>query len=488
MKNNYLFCLLFAFFPLFLFAQEKGIGVNMNVLPIYKIETKADGSRYYKVDRYALRPSLYGYKMYRHGTRMIELAMPLGDNYGRGIRRDSILLNYDTLTKKFIYKPYDANYRQFGLAVDFTKSYRVASFYDKKLNIWLGIRTHAGFDAVSYIPTSTTGFERKEVRAVISLAVIPSVTYKVNKRLTLDARWNQPSNIALGLSHVKDKDPQLPSFLQKRYTPIFDLSLIAWNPSFQIGAKYALRSFEEPPIIPKPPRKPSNTYYGVGLNLDINTNDGFRRYEDYIGEYKYGRLRIDPIFSVFRLSRHESIYQQFTIGELDFSKKTGKYNYYDFVKKEFFKYEVQENGRSFAANYQFLKKWQWLSKGIMSVYFGVDLRYYNYYVEAKPTSNVGYFVSNSHNGLRLSTATSILWRLDKKIYLETRFLPNLYYEIEKEAFQDSNPKPLYFGNYSNWDSYLGFDFLSAFQIGLKYILKTEKPAKTKNKPAIKTKK
>ena len=296
MKNNYLFCLLFAFFPLFLFAQEKGIGVNINILPRYKIETKADGSRYYKVDRYALRPSLYGYKMYRHGTRMKEFGLEF-DSYKK--TNQQFLSSYDTLAKKLIYTPYDVNTKIFAFQTSYTKYYRLASLQEQKLNFWLGVRGRFLIDFGSQTPLTNIGVPTQRTNAVVYLGIIPSVTYKINQKLTLDARWNQPSHLALGMRYSRYKSPVLPEYLQKNYSYISDIQLIAWEPSFQVGLKYALNTFEEPPIIPPPLRKPSNTYIGIGLASDLNFNDHYRKYESFGWYFNYDRLRFDPAINVF---------------------------------------------------------------------------------------------------------------------------------------------------------------------------------------------
>ena len=248
MKKNYSFCLLFAFFPLFLFAQEKGIGLNLDISHQYKLISKNSGlqySKYHVPDGYRIRPILYGYKTYRNGTRMSEFGLPFGYNYSRGVQRDSIFVNYDAQTKKFNYKLYDANYKQFGLGINYTYSFRMASVFDEKLNFWLGIKTFLAFNSVSYIPTSTIGFERKAITYLVRVEAIPSVSYKINDRFALDARWNQLVSMVMGLSYLHDKDPILMGSSGKRYTPIFDLGLIGWQPNFQIGAKYIFSTKEE---------------------------------------------------------------------------------------------------------------------------------------------------------------------------------------------------------------------------------------------------
>lgn len=120
----------------------------------------------------------------------------------------------------------------------------------------------------------------------------------------------------------------------------------------------------------------------------------------------------------------------------------------------------------------------------MFVYYGFNAKYRDYYIEATPTGNEGYFESFATKDFKFGLTTTVLWKINKKIYLETRWLPNVFIDIRKDERIDKNPG--YNRNRNDILTVINAD--EPFQIGLKYILKTEKPAKTKNKPAIKTKK
>ena len=482
MKNRYLLIFSLTFLPLFLFSQEKGIGLNMNLAPKYTLATKADGTKYSKVSGIYPRPILYGYKMYRHKTRMKELGLT-GD-YSKRTFQENFPVSYDTITKKYVTQPYDATYKNFQIGLNYTKFYRLASISEHKLNFWLGVRTNlvANFGTVRNVPN--IGYEKNRNNIGFYLSIVPTVTYKVSNKLTLDARWNQPSAISTGLRYVSTKIAKYPQYVDKRYTPFLDLNLTAWQPNFQIGAKYALNTFEEPPIIPALPPKPTNTYYGIGLNIDIKDNTIYRYYKYSEIGYDYNKTRFKPVISVFRLSKGEQVYQEFAIGELEFATKNIKSGYYDKDKPVFF--DAKQSERSYAFNYTYFHKIQKRWWRNVNVYFGANLKYYNSYVEAQPLTSAGYFRSIGLSGIRLATASSILWKINKKMYLETRFLPNLHYEIAKESLKDDTPNRKL--DFSKVEKYFDIDGISSLQIGLKYILKTEKPTKIRNKPAIKNKK
>jgi hypothetical protein len=482
MKHILIFLL--AFFPLFLFSQEKGIGLNLNLYPKYEIGTKTNGSKYDKFKGFYPRPVLYAYKMYKHGTRIKELVVMA--TYRKFTTDGYAFTKYDTLTKQWLGESYKQMNRGFGIGIDYTKFYRLASFSQNKLNFWLGVRTRLEtFFTSTESSSSTLGYAtlRREVK--VSLGIVPTVTYKVNNKLTLDARWNQPSNVAVGWSYFRQKNVQVP-FNQSRITPIVDWTLILWSPSFQIGAKYALNSFSEPPIVPKPPSKPTNTYYGIGLNINIKNNNiyNYRRYYEF--DYDNDALRFKPVFSAFRISKGERIYQEFAIGELEFVKKNISVADYEYDKNTNTQtrtlFGAKQSEKTFAFNYTFFHKIQKLSYRSMNVYWGANLKYFNTYIEAAPLTEKGYFQSQGFSGIRIATASSILWRINKKTYLETRFLPNFYFDYGKKSSQNDNPKIK--ENTTYQEQNYNYDFNSAFQFGVKYILKTEKPKKIKYKPAI----
>ena len=304
MKNIHFLTFLLVFLPLFLFSQEKGIGLNVNLAPKYTLATKDDGTKYSKVKGFNARPILYGYKMYRHGTRIKELGIT-GD-YSKQIFQENFPISYDTITKKYITQPYDATYKNLQIGLNYTKFYRLASLSEHKLNFWLGVRSNLVADFGTLRHTPNVGYEEDRNKIGLYVGIAPTVTYKVSNKLTLDARWNQPSAISTGLRYVNTKIAKYPQYVDKRYTPFLDLNLTLWQPSFQIGAKYTLSTFEEPPIIPALPPKPTNTYYGIGLNIDIKNNDIYRYYK-YSGiDYDYYKLHFKPVISGFPLLKGEN--------------------------------------------------------------------------------------------------------------------------------------------------------------------------------------
>ena len=249
MKKNYLFYLLFAFFPLFLFAQEKGIGMNFNIEPKYIFVKSSDTTFRSEVKGTSFSPILYFFKKKDEFGHTNELSFNVR-NFYRGFEKEVYMADYfrslaykKEYPSELIRHLYNMNTTRFTSSVGYTHFLNIKKWQD--LEFLVGLRTGFLFDYRNYSAATSISGSVQNIYSVFEFTAIPTLTYKLNTKIAFDFRWNPPIKFFSGLSYAYQDNPQLPTVHQRRLVPVFDIKIYLFEPSFQIGAKYILSTEAE---------------------------------------------------------------------------------------------------------------------------------------------------------------------------------------------------------------------------------------------------
>ena len=242
--------------------------------------------------------------------------------------------------------------------------------------------------------------------------------------------------------------------------------------------RYALKDVQEPEPIVKKPEKPSRRYFGVGLDVEVNSHT-------YIPNFYNNQSIISndwsflPAISGFSLSNYEKHFQELYIGKPLFIKNRDFLTSKNDITDTIYWTKGKERFFSMAGGYSYFFKVQKLSRKVLNTYIGGSLEYYRFTYEGTPdNSDLYHTFYRRTTGLKASLAATALWKLNKKMYLETRLLTGLSKGIEWQQNQtnsiafDANKNGKTLRSYTT-----GLDLDLRLQVGLKYVLKTIKPAK-----------
>ena len=244
---KHIFLLLFPFLPLFLVAQEKGMGLNFHIEPTYKLLKTSDTTYDVKTKGVAFSPIFYIYKMKNERHRMNELGLHIknisnglqsnayaNSTYGRQLRFLKQLNKYQSGNV------YDANVSHFNAALNYLHFLPIAKF--DELEFWLGLRASLSYDYQYFQPVTSAYIPLKTMYILSQFGVVPTVTYKLNDKITLDARWIPRFWLDAGLNYTVQRNPVVPIPNQSRLLPILDLRLCTFQANFEIGAKYTINT------------------------------------------------------------------------------------------------------------------------------------------------------------------------------------------------------------------------------------------------------
>lgn len=242
---KHIFLLLLPFLPLFLAAQEKGVGLNFYIEPTYKLLKTSDTTYDVKTKGVAFSPIFYRYKISDERHRMNEFSLHIKNLYS-GFQKDAYngsayggqLKFRKQLNKYQSGYVYDANITHINTALNYLYFFPIAKF--DELEFWLGLRTSLTFDYRDVRPVTSNYISKTNTYLLSQFGLVPTVTYKLNEKITLDIRWIPRFWLDAGLTFSREKNPQLPIYNQRGIFPIFDFRLCTFQPNFEIGAKYAL--------------------------------------------------------------------------------------------------------------------------------------------------------------------------------------------------------------------------------------------------------
>lgn len=240
-----IFLLLFSFLPLFLAAQEKGVGLNFYIEPTFKL-LKTDAKIGYdvKTKGVAFSPIFYRYYKNDECHRMNEFSLHIKNLYS-GFHKDFYTTpNYGRqlkFRKKLYLNPsdiYDVNVTHINFALNYLYFFPIKKF--DELEFWLGFRTSLIFDYQDVRPTTPTALPTIHAYILNQSGLVPTATYKLSAKISLDVRWIPRFWLDSGLYFKREKNPSVPIPFQKELDPIFELRFCTFQPNFEIGAKYAL--------------------------------------------------------------------------------------------------------------------------------------------------------------------------------------------------------------------------------------------------------
>ena len=242
-----IFLLLFSFLPLFLAAQEKGVGLNFYIEPTYKLLKTSDTTYDVKTKGVAFSPIFYRYKIGDERHRMNEFSLHIKNLYS-GFQKDAYANNTYVGQLKFNkqlskYRSryvYDANVIHINAALNYLYFFPIAKF--DELEFWLGLRTSLIFDYQNNKPITSIAIPTTSTTFLGQFGLVPTATYKLNDKVTLDVRWIPRFWLDAGLIFSREKNPQLPIYNQRTLFPTLEFHLCTFQPNFEIGAKYALSS------------------------------------------------------------------------------------------------------------------------------------------------------------------------------------------------------------------------------------------------------
>ncbi len=246
--KHFLFFLL-AFFPLFLFSQEKGIGLNFNIEPKYSISKISDTTYNYQKNGISFSPILYVYKIKDKRNRMHEIGLHIKEfhnGFEKGYRlantipallgRGNLKLENDKYLSQV--RDFEGNSTRFSGSLNYLYFLPIKK-YDK-LEFWAGIQSSFIFDYRNFLPTTSLALPTKNIADFFKINFVPTATYKLNEKITLDLRWLPNVAWYFGIAYTEEKSPVIPVSNQKKYLPIFNIEARIFEPRFQLGAKYTL--------------------------------------------------------------------------------------------------------------------------------------------------------------------------------------------------------------------------------------------------------
>ena len=194
-------------------------------------------------------PILYVYKMKDKRNRMHEIGLHI-KGFHNGFEKGYRLTNtipallgrrYLKLENgKYIsqVKEFEGNSTRFSGSLNYLYFLPIKK-YDE-LEFWAGIQSSFIFDYRNFSPTTSLALPAKNIAGFFKISVVPTVTYKLNEKITLDLRWLPNLAWYFGVAYTHEKNPGIPVFNQKKYLPIFNIEARIFEPRFQLGAKYTV--------------------------------------------------------------------------------------------------------------------------------------------------------------------------------------------------------------------------------------------------------